>query len=106
MAAWAQLRQRLLELETEDGPLLGYPDPRADDQEAPHHIHLAAWAVAEAKALHREFGADVVLTWVHSAIRTRRPNRPGGPPSRRRCSIRTRRPSHSTGRPAWRPGTR
>ncbi len=62
MAAWAQLRQRLLELETEDGPLLGYPDPRADDQEAPHHIHLAAWAVAEAKALHREFGADVVLT--------------------------------------------
>jgi hypothetical protein len=62
MAAWAQLRQRLLELETEDGPLLGYPDPRGDDQTPPYHITLAPWAMAEAEALRREFGAEVVLT--------------------------------------------
>lgn len=63
MAAWAQLRQRLIALqETESGALCGYPDPRGDDQTPPHHITLAPWAVAEANALYREFGAEVVLT--------------------------------------------
>lgn len=63
VAAWAQLRQRLIALqETESGALCGYPDPRADDQAPPHHITLAPWALAEAEALRRDFGAEVVLT--------------------------------------------
>lgn len=62
VTVWAELRVQLSELlATEPCPLAGFPDPRTEEREPPYDIHLAAWAVASAEKLHRQFGAEVTL---------------------------------------------
>jgi hypothetical protein len=61
MTTWDELKVVLLELK-DTGVLVGYPDPRVDDnRQPPFEIRLQAWATDAAESLHRRFGDGVEL---------------------------------------------
>jgi hypothetical protein len=64
VAVWDDLKLELVRLrDRQPGPLLQFPTPEVDaGREPPFTIGLQPWATAAAEELHREFGANVILT--------------------------------------------